>query len=50
MYYSYIGIYMLGLSAVHTVLGLGWAQPAAADVCAAAAAAAAGKWQPRQKR
>ena len=39
---------MLGLSAVHTVLGLGWAQPAAADVCAAAAAA--GKWQPRQKR
>ena len=44
---------MLGLSAVHTVLGLGWAQPAAADVCAAAAAAAAaaaGKWQPRQKR
>ena len=48
MYYSYIGIYMLGLSAVHTVLGLGWAQPAAADVCVAAAAA--GKWQPRQKR
>ena len=34
--------------AVHSVLGLGWAQPAAADACTACAAA--GKWQPRQKR